>query len=217
MPRRASAGVSSSWTSLPSKRIVPTEARHKPMIVRRQVVFPAPFRPSSMVSEFGATLKSTPCRMWYCPMCVWTAVSSNRSGTSDAQIGFLHDRHGNHFRWCAFGDELPLVQHHDAIGERAHDIHLVLDEQHRLVALRLDVADEVEDHRYLVDAHAGGRLIEHEHLRLERERDRDLELALVAVRERRGDGIALGRERHTLEVLLGASDQLDVRAPGREH
>src|SRR5882724_1751252 len=111
------------------------------MIVRRQVVFPAPFRPRSMVSEFGATLKSTPCRMWYCPMCVWPAVSSNRSGTSDAQIGFLHDRRGDHIGRRAFRVERPLAQHDDTIGERAHHSDLVLDEQHRLLALRLQVAN----------------------------------------------------------------------------
>src|SRR5436309_193186 len=99
--------------------MVPAEARHKPMMVRRQVVLPAPLRPRSMVSEFGATLKSTPCRMWYCSMCVCTAVSSSRSATTDAaerwardtKIGFLHDGHGNHFGGRALGDELPLVQH----------------------------------------------------------------------------------------------------------
>src|SRR4051812_29244682 len=199
MPRRASAGVSNACTSVPAKRMLPAEARHSPMMVRRHVVLPAPLRPSSMVREFGATLKSTPCRMWYCPMCVWTAFSSSRSGTRDAEIGFLHDWHGDHFGGHALGDELALMQHHDAVRERAHHIHLVLDEQHRLVALRLDVTDEVEDHRHLVDAHAGRRLVEHKHLGLEREQDGDLELALVAVRERGRDRIALRGERDSLE------------------
>src|SRR3954466_13945403 len=185
MPRRAIAGVSSPCTSLPSKRIVPAEARHKPMMVRRHVVLPAPLRPRSMVSEFGATLKSTPCRMWYFSMCVCTAVSSSRSATSDAEVGFLHDWHRNHFGGRALGDELPLVQHDDAIGERSHDVHLVLDQENGLVALCLDVADEIEDDRHFVDAHAGGGLVEHEYFRLEREQDRDLELALVTVRKRR--------------------------------
>src|SRR5205085_8048573 len=150
--------------SCESKRTLPAEARHSPMMVRRQVVLPAPLRPSSMVSEFGATAKSTPCRMWYCPMCVLTPRSSSRSGTRDAQIGFLHDGGSNHVGRRALRDELALVQHDDAIGERAHHVHLVLDQQHGLVALRLDVADEIEDHRHFVDAHAGGGLVEHEHL-----------------------------------------------------
>src|SRR3954471_22429589 len=105
--------------------MVPAEARHKPMMVRRQVVLPAPLRPRSMVSEFGATLKSTPCRMWYWPMCVWTALSSKRSGPRHPEVSLLDDRHGDHLGRCAIGDELPLMQHDDAIGERAHHIHLV--------------------------------------------------------------------------------------------
>src|SRR5438876_2421945 len=112
--------------------MVPAEARQSPMMVRRHVVLPAPFRPRSMVSEFGATAKSTPCRMWYCPMWVWTALSSRRSGTSDAQIGLLHDGHGDHFGRRALGDELALVQHDDAVRKRAHDIHLVFDQEHGL-------------------------------------------------------------------------------------
>src|SRR5437763_8728883 len=178
MPRRARSGVSSACTSPPSKRIVPADARHKPMIVRRQVVLPAPLRPRSMVSEFGATAKSTPCRMWYCPMCVWTALSSRRSGTRHPEVGLLHDRHCDHLGGRAFGHELPLVQHDDAIVERAHHVHLVLDEEHRLVALRLDMADEIEDHRHFIHAHARGGLVEHEDLGLEGEQDRYLELSL---------------------------------------
>src|SRR5256885_3832533 len=105
--------------------MVPAEARHKPMIVRRQVVLPAPLRPSSMVSEFGATPKSTPCRMWYCPMCVFMLSSWSRSRTGYAQVSLLHDRRGYDFGRRALRDELALVQHDDAIRERAHYIHLV--------------------------------------------------------------------------------------------
>src|SRR6267142_2052543 len=216
MPRRASSGVGVRVMSCWSNRTLPAEARHRPMIVRREVVLPAPLRPRSMVSEFGATLKATPCRMWYWPMCVLTPLSCSRSGTSDSEIGFLHDRRRNDFGGRALGDELALVQHDDAVGERAHHVHLVLDEQHGLVALRLDVADQVEDHRHLVDAHAGGRLVEHEHLGLEREQDRHLELALVAVRKGGGDHVALRGERDALEVVLCLVDEFDVRVPHGE-
>src|SRR6266850_1755464 len=143
MPRRASSGVGVRVMSCWSNRTLPAEARHRPMIVRREVVLPAPLRPRSMVSEFGATLKSTPCRMWYWPMCVLTPLSCSRSGTSDSEIGFLHDRRRNDFGGRALGDELALVQHDDAVGERAHHVHLVLDEQHGLVAVRKGGGDHV--------------------------------------------------------------------------
>ena len=44
-------------------RIAPREARHRPMMVRRHVVLPAPLRPSSMVVRPAGASKSTPCRM----------------------------------------------------------------------------------------------------------------------------------------------------------
>src|ERR1043165_5343473 len=97
--------------------------------------------------------------MWYWPMCVLT---SERPSTRNPNIGFLHDRRGDYGRRVAVGDELSLVQDDDAVGERAHHVHLVLDKENGLVALRLDVADQIEDHRHLVDAHACGRLVEHE-------------------------------------------------------
>src|SRR6266550_4947437 len=109
--------------------MVPADARHSPMIVRRQVVLPAPLRPRSMVSDFSGTEKSTPCRMWYWPICVFTPASWRRSATRDPQVGFLHDRRGDHRGGLAVGDELSLVQHDDAVGERAHHVHLVLHQQ----------------------------------------------------------------------------------------
>src|SRR6185295_7067170 len=151
--------------------------------------------------------------MWYCPMCVLTLF---RSSTRDPEIGFLHDRRGDDRRRVAVGDELSLVEDDDAVGERAHDVHLVLDQQDGLVAARLDVADEIEDHRHFVDAHAGGRLVEHEHFGLEREQDRHLELALVAVRQRGSRDLRLAGERDALEIAARPLDQLDVRAPRRQ-
>src|SRR5688572_30942541 len=99
------------------------------MMVRRLVVFPAPLRPRSIVNELALTERETPCRMWYCPMCVLTPRNSRsglrRSGTRHSQVGFLHDRRGDDLRGLAVGDELALVQHDDAVGERAHHVHLV--------------------------------------------------------------------------------------------
>src|SRR5687768_2174030 len=110
MPRRARSGVAVRVISLPSKLILPAEARHRPMMVRRQVVLPAPLRPSSMVSECCGTEKFTPCRMWYWPMWVFTPASCRRSGTRYPEIRFLHDRRGDDFGRLAVGDQLALMQ-----------------------------------------------------------------------------------------------------------
>src|SRR5690242_17881370 len=116
----------------------PADARHRPITVRRQVVLPAPLRPSSMVSEPCGTSKSTPCRMWYCPMWVFTPAreSSALCTGSDPEIRLLDHGRGDHLRGLAVGDQRALVQHDDAIGERAHHVHLVLDEQDGLLSPR---------------------------------------------------------------------------------
>jgi hypothetical protein len=50
----------------------------------------------------------------------------------------------------------------------------------------LSAADQVQDHRHLVHAHAGGGFVEHEHLGVQRDQQRHFQLALVAVRQRGG-------------------------------
>src|SRR5436190_7306392 len=135
MSSPAICGVSAAVMSWPSNTSLPCDACHRPMMVRSAVVLPAPLRPSSMVSSPRGTARSTPCRMWYWSMCVCTPASvSNGSGTSsflhDAQIGFLHHRRCDDFRRLAVCDELPLVQHDDAVGQRADHVHLVFHQQH---------------------------------------------------------------------------------------
>ena len=96
---------------------------------------------------------------------------------------------------CTTGEEITcsgspsaikraVVQHDDAVRQLAHHVHLVLDQQDGLAGLRLQSADQVEDHRHFIDAHAGGRFVEHVDLRVERHQQADLQLALVAVRQR---------------------------------
>jgi hypothetical protein len=105
------------------------------------------------------------------------------------------------------------VQHDDAVGERAHHVHLVLDEKHGRIPALLDVVDEFEHGRHLVDAHAGGRLVEHEHLRLHGDQKRHLELALVAMRQRLRGDVALVRETHPFQDALRLLDQVAAGVP----
>ena len=188
------------------------------MIVRSVVVLPAPLRPSSIVTSPEGTSKSTPCRMWYAPMWVCTPREREQRPHAhagfgfrrEAEIGLAHDGRGDHRLRLAVGDELAVVQHDDAVGELAHDVHLVLDQQDGLVALALELADQLEDHRHVGGAHAGGRLVEHVDARLERHQHRDLELALVAVRQAARRGVLAAGQAHPLDQLVGAP----ARCPG---
>src|ERR1700722_12285507 len=153
MPARAISGVAQAVMSAPSKGTAPADACQSPMIVRSGGVLPAPFRPSSMVNAPRGTARSTPCRMWYGPMCVFTPDRLRSGGASDirhSQIGLLHHRQRDHARRIAVGDEFAVVQHDNAVGERAHHIHLMLDQKDGAVAPRLDRLDEIEDDRHLV-------------------------------------------------------------------
>src|SRR5260370_17174900 len=115
--------------------------------------------------------------MWVLTPWSWSSAASD---SGDTEIGFLHDRRGDHAGGLAVGHQLAVVQHDDAIGERGHHVHLVLDQQNGRVAARFDLMDEVEDDRYLVDAHAGGRLVQHADGRAQRPEDPNLELSLIA-------------------------------------
>ena len=80
----------------------------------------------------------------------------------------------------------------------------------------LDVVDEVEHRRHLVDAHAGGRLVEHEDLRLQRHQKRDFELALVAMRKGFRRDVALVGKPHPFQDALGLLDQVASGVPHLE-
>src|SRR5258706_3388953 len=220
MPARAISGVAAAVMSRPRKWTAPRLAFHSPMMVLNVVVLPAPLRPRSTVISPSGTSRSTPWRMWYWPMCVCTPASLRSAsaifGRRYAEVGLLHDGRRHHGGRIPIGDDTPFVQDEDAIGEGADHFELVLDQQHRAIALALDVVDEVEDDGHFVHAHAGGRLVEHQHLRLEGEEDRHLEPALLAVRERgRGGKAAIGQPR-ALEEMPGLLDQLDVARPERQ-
>ena len=81
----------------------------------------------------------------------------------------------------------------------------------------LSLRDQVEHHGHLIDAHAGGRLVEHEDLWLERHHQRDFELALVAMRQRGRRHAAPAAERDAVEDGVGARDQVAARHPRPQH
>ena len=65
---------------------------------------------------------------------------------------------------CALGDDLALGHHDHPVGDVAHHVHVVLDEEHGH-ALVLEVEDVVEQRLRERRVHAGHRLVEHDELR----------------------------------------------------
>jgi hypothetical protein len=129
------------------------------------------------------------------------------------QVRLLHHGRGNDFGRFAVGHQRAVGQHDDAVGQFAHHVHLVLHQQNGLAAILLEFADQVQDHRRLVMAHARRGLVEHIDLRLQRHEQRHLQLALVAVRQGRNRLIAPRPQRHLLQDLLRARQQCAVVAP----
>lgn len=105
------------------------------------------------------------------------------------------------------------MQHDDAVGQFAHDIHFVFDQHDDLAGIALELAYQVEHDRHFVHAHAGGGLVEHEDHRIQRHQHGDLELALVAMRQVGGRLVAPVFEPHARQQHVGALDQHPIILP----
>ena len=84
------------------------------------------------------------------------------------------------FRLTA-GNDAAIDQHGQAIGEREHRLHVVLDQKDGHAALEL--AEHLHHARGLFRPHAGHRLVEQQKPRPGRERHGDFKLPVLAVAE----------------------------------
>ena len=105
------------------------------------------------------------------------------------------------------------MQHDDAVRQFAHHVHLVFHQQDGLGLVGLEAADQVQDHRRFVHAHAGRGFVEHEHLRLQRHENAHLQLALIAMRQAGSQCITSIRQRHRFQHLVGLLGEVAPVAP----
>ena len=207
--------------------IAPCDAAHRPMIVRSVVVLPAPLRPSSIVTAPAGTSRSTPCRMWYAPMCVCTPASDSSGGGARSRARLSASGAMPRYACCTIGEAITAVGSPSATSwplcsttmrSASSRTTSILCSTSRMVFVgsRLEAPDQVEDHRHVGDAHAGGRLVEHVDARLERHQHRHLELALVAVRQAARRRVGAIGEVHALDQRAGARQRLLAVEPDRE-
>src|SRR5499433_3155703 len=140
------------------------------------------------------------------------------------EIDLAHARAGGDFLGRTLQQNPSSDHHDDAMCKTEHDVHVVLDEQHR--DLLREAGDDREYLGALLLRHTGRRLVEQQHLRLGGERDR-LERAevgkqcvdLKGAHEAAFDAL-LGPERRDLVCsekdlsfvgLDHAGDQIDQR------
>src|SRR5512145_2611802 len=109
-----------------SKAMPPLAALRMPMMVFMSVVLPAPLRPMSPVIEPGVSSIETSRRI-----CVPAMDTLTRSTLSTGACDVaLHLRIAERGLRRRVGDDAAVVEGEHALREAAHDLHVVLDEEH---------------------------------------------------------------------------------------
>ncbi len=108
------------------------------------------------------------------------------------------------------------MEHRDSLGQLHHDLHVVLDDQHRQPVAVADLAQALDDLPRLLDAHPGRRLVQQEHPRLERQGDGDLQQALVAVADAARRLVGVRRDAGQLQALAAPLGDAGQSRPRRQ-
>src|SRR5262249_53031540 len=175
----------------PSNMTLPPRGAVMPMIERMVVVLPMPLRPSSVTTSPRRTSRSTPNSTWLWPY----LVSSPSTVSTDvsrvilfAEIGHAHAGVISNLVGGSGRDDAAADQHRDAVGEREHRVHVVLDQEDRV--LPLYAFQQLRHRARFLDAQTRHRLVEQQHDRMGCERHAELELPVLAVRHPRRDDVA---------------------------
>src|ERR1700722_11514531 len=132
MPARTMDGVGQCAMVRSSKRMSPAETATSPMTVLSNVLLPAPLAPIRATISPVPTLSETSCSAGSGPYPLDTQSSSSSTrGNFLAKIGSDHTRISADRVGQAFRDHLPMIHHHDVVGQSHHQSHVVLDHQHR--------------------------------------------------------------------------------------
>src|SRR5438093_529764 len=105
-----------------------------PMTAERLVVLPMPLRPSRLTTSPALTAKSTPNKTLPSPYPASSPATSSigapgrRTGIVLAQVGAAHMRVGADRGWRPGRNDAALDHDGDAVGQREHRVHIVLDQ-----------------------------------------------------------------------------------------
>src|SRR5438105_3496487 len=162
MPSRATSSGCRPVISWPAKRISP-QALIIPLMARSVVVLPAPLAPNSATTEPSSTFSETPWRARMEPYDACTSLSSS-SAIFRSQVSLNDAGVGLHLAGRSLRDLLAEVEADHAVGDAHHQVHVVLDDQHRQSELLVDSAEEDHQVGDLVVVEAAGRLVEEQEL-----------------------------------------------------
>src|SRR5262245_58951859 len=160
-PRWSTATGSAPAISSPPSWIRPRDGFTMPNTVRSSVDLPAPLAPMIETISSARTSADTPRSTSISPYPACTS-SSRRSGSRaalSAKICLDDLRVAPDDLRRALGDLLTVVEHHDALRDIHHHVHVVFDQQHGLPrsVQAADLLFHLVDHGRV---HRGGRLVE---------------------------------------------------------
>src|SRR6476659_1155153 len=116
------------------------------MMVSNSVDLPTPLRPSTARLPFSGTSSEMPSSTTASPYPARTSRSVSRGSamactmTRFAEVDLAYARIGRDFLGRTFEEDAPADHNDDAARKAEHEVHVVLDEQHR------DLAREIRDH-----------------------------------------------------------------------
>src|SRR4029453_7848137 len=137
MPSRVRACGGMRVSTSPSNSMVPPRAGRRPMMPRMSVVLPAPLRPMRPAIMPLGSSSATSRRMLTDPIDTSSplilSIGVVRFSCQDlGAAGHIAANLlvGEHRGGQTIGENTALVECHDALRVTAHDVHVVLDEQH---------------------------------------------------------------------------------------
>src|SRR3954468_9770445 len=156
MPSAARAWRGLRARSWSSKRSAPERSGRCPMIARIRLVLPAPLRPTRPTMLPAGTSSEKPRSASTEAIVTCSAFTLSISSLRARDVA-AHVAVAEHLCRRAVGKHAAAIEGDDPRGVARHDVHVVLDEQHRGARLAGDgTHDRVHERKLLLGAHAAG-------------------------------------------------------------
>src|SRR6185369_13678754 len=209
---RSSSGMTPM--SCPSNCSVPREGI-TPISVFSSVDLPAPLGPITVTTLPGAASRFRPCstsarpypacRSWMRSIGAGNDVfvmSMLRAQVRRAHLGTLL-----YLSRRAFHEKRAELHHHQPVAHVHHQIHVVLDQQDAH-ALTLQLPQHVDEGAFLLEAQAGGRLVQQQQRRVRAQRPCDLQQPLLSHGQVAGEFVDPRAHADALQLALRFLEQL---------
>src|SRR5262249_30762683 len=205
--------------SIPPSSAIPL-AGMAPMMARNNVVFPEPLRPISPHISPSSSANEAPRMTGIGPIDTLRSDTLNigdrasralqlRAADQSLDTG-VRERNGRR----SIGYHRALVKCQDSLGEPLNDLHVVLYEQHRDLAIAQCRHDDLHQIEFLFDRDATGGLVEQEKARRARDRHADVEQLAHALWQVRGNHVAITCDLEQLQQCFRLCDRLPRTQPG---